>query len=54
LAEPGLEEVRRRLVDALSRADKRIVVLVDDVDRLDKHESHTLFRLIKACADCPC
>jgi predicted KAP-like P-loop ATPase len=45
--------VRRRLVDVLAEADKRIVVLVDDIDRLDKHESHTLFRLIKACADFP-
>ena len=29
------------------------MVLVDDIDRLDKHETHTLFRLIKACADFP-
>jgi predicted KAP-like P-loop ATPase len=52
-AEVGLEEVRRRLFEALAEADRRIVVLVDDIDRLDKHESHTLFRLIKACADFP-
>jgi predicted KAP-like P-loop ATPase len=52
-AEAGLEELRRRLFDALAKADKRIVVLIDDIDRLDKHETHTLFRLIKACADFP-
>jgi len=52
-AEVSLEEVRQRLFDALAKADRRIVVLVDDIDRLDKHESHTLFRLIKACADFP-
>ena len=52
-AEASLEALRSRLSDALAMADKRIVVLVDDIDRLDKHETHTLFRLIKACADFP-
>jgi hypothetical protein len=52
-AEPSLEDLRTRLADALATADKRIVVLVDDIDRLDRHETHTLFRLIKACADFP-
>lgn len=44
-AEASLEELRSRLSEALTSADKRIVVLVDDIDRLDKHETHTLFRL---------
>ncbi len=52
-AEAGLEELRARLFDALATADKRIIVLIDDIDRLDKHETQTLFRLIKACADFP-
>jgi hypothetical protein len=51
--EPSLEELRDRLSNALMAAEKRIVVLIDDIDRLDKHETHTLFRLIKACADFP-
>jgi ABC-type hemin transport system ATPase subunit len=52
-AEASLEELRERLSNALAKSDQRIVVLVDDIDRLDKHETHTLFRLIKACADFP-
>jgi predicted KAP-like P-loop ATPase len=52
-ARPDLEELRRRLTEALANADKRIVILVDDIDRLDRHETYTLFRLIKACADFP-
>src|SRR6267142_2194472 len=52
-ARPDLEELRRRLTEALAEAGKRIVILVDDIDRLDRHETHTLFRLIKACADFP-
>lgn len=53
MAEASLEDLRSRLSKALANADRRIVVLVDDIDRLDKHETHTLFRLIKACADFP-
>jgi len=52
-AEASLESLRNRLFDALRDAEKRIVVLVDDIDRLDKTETHLLFRIIKACADFP-
>jgi len=49
----GLEEVRGRIINRLQQSAKRVVVLIDDLDRLDKHETHTIFRLIKACADFP-
>ena len=49
----GLDDLRTRIATLLKDANKRIVDLVDDIDRLDKHETHTLFRLIKACADFP-
>jgi predicted KAP-like P-loop ATPase len=49
----GLDELRSRIITHLERSAKRIVVLIDDLDRLDKHETHTMFRLIKACADFP-
>lgn len=49
----GLEELRGRIIASLEQSAKRVVVLIDDLDRLDKHETHTLFRLIKACADFP-
>jgi KAP family P-loop domain len=52
-AEAGLEELRNRLSESLLDAGQKIVVLVDDIDRLDKHEIRTLFRIIKACADFP-
>lgn len=48
-----LEELRGRIIACLGQSTKRIVVLIDDIDRLDKYETHTLFRLIKACADFP-
>ena len=49
----GIEELRNRIVPRLEQSVKRIVVLIDDIDRLDKHETHMLFRLVKACADFP-
>lgn len=52
-ANVDVETLRARLSSALILANKRIVILIDDIDRLDKHETHTVFRLIKACADFP-
>lgn len=48
-----LEQLRDRVVDLLGRSRKRVIMVIDDIDRLDKHETHTLFRLIKACTDFP-
>ncbi len=48
-----LDELRERLVTVLLKADRRVVILIDDIDRLDRQETHTLFRLIKACANFP-
>ena len=48
-----IESQRNRIVRRLQQFDKRIVVLIDDIDRLDKHETQLLFRVIKACADFP-
>lgn len=48
-----LEKLRDRVVDLLRRSRKRVIILIDDIDRLDKDETHTLFRLIKACTDFP-
>lgn len=47
------EELRNRIIKHLAAADEKIVVIIDDIDRLDNHEIHGLFRLIKACADFP-
>lgn len=49
----ALDELRSRIDKHLKQSENRIIVLVDDIDRLDKHETHTLFRLVKACADFP-
>ena len=53
IAESSLESARALLISALAADDRRIVVLVDGIDRLGQHGTQLLFRLVKACADFP-
>ncbi len=46
-----LEELRDRIGDFLKGQNKLVVVLMDDIDRLDKSEIHSVFRLIKLSAN---
>lgn len=48
-----IEELRNRIIAHLYETDKKIVIMIDDIDRLDRNEAHLLFRTIKACADFP-
>lgn len=47
----SLEKLRQRLEDALIEKKTRIVVLIDDIDRLDRAEIQAVFRLVKLTAD---
>lgn len=49
----AVEQLRQRVVARLLKSDRRIILLIDDIDRLDKAETRLLFRIIKACADFP-
>lgn len=49
----AVEQLRQRIVERLLKSDRRIILLIDDIDRLDKAETRLLFRIIKACADFP-
>jgi hypothetical protein len=51
LSSVSLEKLRKRISTALRESNKRIVVSIDDIDRLDKTEIQALFRLIKLSAD---
>ncbi|MDO7267092.1 KAP family P-loop NTPase fold protein [Shouchella clausii] len=46
-----VEELRVRIEKLLEQEKKRIVILVDDIDRLEKKEIHAVFRLVKLTAD---
>lgn len=47
----GVDELKKRIENELENAKKRVLILVDDVDRLEKTEIHTLFRIVKLTAD---
>lgn len=46
-----INELRKRVEKELQNAKKRILVLIDDVDRLEKNEIHILFKIVKLIAD---
>ena len=48
-----LEELKKGLSETLSGLKAPLMVVMDDVDRLTKEETRTLFQLIKANADFP-
>ena len=47
------ETARDRVEKALMAAKKRIVILMDDIDRLDSEEIHQIFKLVKLTANFP-
>lgn len=51
--ERSLDEERNELVEALRREGRRILVIIDDVDRLPADEARQIFRLVKSVADLP-
>ncbi|CAJ3967924.1 KAP P-loop protein [Burkholderia pseudomallei] len=46
----GLDELRKRIERMLDDANKRLVILIDDIDRLDRDETHAIFKLVKLSA----
>lgn len=46
----GLDELRKRIESMLEEANKRLVILIDDIDRLDREETHAIFKLVKLSA----
>lgn len=51
LSESSLAKARQRIEAILAEAGKRVVILVDDLDRLDRSEIQAIFRLVKVAAD---
>lgn len=48
---PDINELKKRIETELESVKRRVLILVDDVDRLEKTEIHALFRLVKLTAD---
>lgn len=51
LGEVDVETLKERIGDILKKNKSKIVVFIDDIDRLDKIEIHSVFRLVKLTAD---
>ena len=49
----SLEAIRKELNGALADIEKKIVVVIDDIDRLDKKETKLILKLVKLTADFP-
>ncbi len=51
LSDTELEELKNRVNFFLKESNKKIVIVIDDIDRLDKQELFSLFKLIKLTGD---
>ena len=50
-SESTLKEQKDQISKAITDSGKHLLVFIDDLDRLDKEELHTVFRLIRQVAD---
>lgn len=53
MAEPSLGDIRDNLKEVLNGAKARIIIFIDDLDRLDPPEVVEVLRLMRAVADFP-
>lgn len=47
LSATTLSETKDKIEQILNKNKKKIIILIDDIDRLDKKEIHTIFKLVK-------
>lgn len=50
-SESNLAELKEKVSDAIVESNRHLLVMIDDVDRLDKEELHTMMRVIRQVAD---
>jgi hypothetical protein len=48
-----IEVLKERVIEILAKSNKRLVIMMDDIDRLQKSEIQAVFRLVKLSADFP-
>ncbi|MCE3227927.1 MAG: Phage exclusion protein [Bacteroidetes bacterium] len=51
LANVNIETLKERIEKIILDSKKKIVIFIDDIDRLDKSEIYSVFRLVKLTAD---
>ena len=50
-SEPTISQYKKKVSDAIKASGRHLLVLIDDIDRLDKDEIHAVLRLIRQVAD---
>lgn len=50
-SEESLSQLKDKVIKTIRKSGKHFLVIVDDVDRLDKNEVHSVMRLIRQVAD---
>jgi hypothetical protein len=53
LSSVDLQDLKERIQELLKTSQIRLVVLIDEIDRLERSEIQTIFRLVKLTADFP-
>lgn len=51
LSDTDLEELKNRVNEFLKESNKKAVIIIDDIDRLDKQELFSIFKLVKLTGD---
>src|SRR5690606_5537173 len=51
LGDVDIETLKERIGLILKENKSKVVIFIDDIDRLDKVEIHSIFRLVKLTAD---
>lgn len=50
-SEPTIYQLKQKVAKAIKSSRKHLLVIIDDLDRLDKNEVHSVLRLIRQVAD---
>lgn len=50
LSKVSLDKLKDQIDALLGQSGKRLVILIDDIDRLDRQETHAIFKLVKLSA----
>ena len=50
---PDLEKTRKKLEEELIKSKKKIIIIIDDIDRLTNSQIRDIFQLVKQVADFP-
>lgn len=49
--QPSLQERKEAISKILEKEKRHLIIIIDDIDRLDKNEIHAVFRLVRQVAD---